>query len=432
MPAMRLTASAALLTVGAISLMTGQPAWAQEGTPPLPTIPVPLKPLPEKPFPTHVETDGGISVETMDGRLSFVLDGRLQFDTLFYDGIYNDEAGGDAASDTRVRRIRLGVGGKFERDWAWEIIYDFNDDAGRATLDTGSFSYSGLPWLDVTVGRFKRPFFLEAVTSSKWITFVERSLIYDVVRRNTADFGLMASKLYDLGELGDWSWYVAVHNEGVEDYPGAENAAGRDQYQVYGRVAWAPWNDKGRVLHLGAAFGDLNPAEGSEIEIGTRLGVSAADTLGVGYTVDADRQAGLEAALILGPFSVQGEYALRSLDLSSTAGGGSADISGGYLQLTYTLTGESRRYKPYPAKMDKLVPDGGRLGALELVARYDDIELEQPSAAAAQADLLTLGFNWYLNSHLHVKLNYLMANGDNFGTTETDGDAVNTRLAFVF
>lgn len=393
------------------------------------TIPVKTKPIKEAPYPTRVETDGGITVETQDGRLSFVLDGRLQFDTLFYDGIYNNAAGGAGASDTRVRRMRLGVGGKFDQDWAWNIIYDINDDSGKATLHTGSFTYSGLPWTDLTVGRFKRPFFLEAVTSSNWIPLVERSLINDVVRRNIADFGLMASRLYRLDELGDLSWYLSLANEGVEDYAGAENAAGRDQYQIYSRVAWAPWNEKGKVLHFGAALGDLNPARGSNIAIETKLGVSAANTLGFTYKVEEDRQAGLEAAFIWGPFSAQSEYVLRSLDL---VGGGSADISGGYLQATYTITGESRRYNPYPARMDKLVPGDGRFGAVELAARYDDIELERPAAASAQANLLTLGVNWYFNRHMHLKLNYLMADGDNFGVTQTEGDAVTSRLAFVF
>jgi len=414
------------LVAGLLGACLAPSAVAQDK--PLATIPVKIK-TDKDTLPTKVETDGGINVETMDGRASFVLDGRLQFDTLAYDGIYND-ASGDGASDTRVRRMRLGVGGELDQQWEWLFIIDVNNDSGKATLDTGSLMYKGLSWSDITVGRYKRPFWLEAVSTSKWISLVERSLAYDVLRSNSADFGVMLSKMYDLDDAGTASWYTSIVNEGVEDYAGAEQATGRDQYQWYARGAWAPWNEKGEVLHFGLGLGDLNPAKGSTIDIETKLGVSAASAVGVAYTVDEDREAGLETAFVWGPFSAQSEYLLRTLDLSA---GDSADVSGGYLLLTYTLTGEPRTYKPYPARLDKVVPSGKHsFGAVELVTRYDDIELEQPGAAAATGRVLTIGANWYLNSHLHFKLNYLNAKGENFGTTFTDGDAVTSRLAFVF
>ncbi len=411
--------------IAAFAIYSADTAAAEK---PVAKIPVKVKADADA-YPTKVETDGGITVETMDGRASFVLDGRLQFDTLFYNGIYND-ASGDGASDTRVRRMRLGVGGDLNQDWEWYFSVDVNNDSGKATLDNLTLMYKGFSWSDVTMGRYKRPFYLEALTSSKWITTIERGLIYDVVRSHVSDFSVMLSKMYDFETLGTASWYVATLNEGVEDYAGGQNSTGRDQWQYWARAAWAPWNEKGNVLHFGLGLGELNPAKDSTIDITTRLGVSAANPLATAYTVDGDRQAGLEAAYILGPFSAQAEYVLRMLDLSA---GGSADISGGYAQFTYTLTGESRQYKPYPARMDKVAPSGEHsFGAIELVARYDDIELEQPGTSAATAQLLTAGANWYVTPHLLFKLNYLMTDAKNFGTTHTDGDALTARMAFVF
>jgi phosphate-selective porin OprO and OprP len=395
---------------------------------PVATIPVQVRTDAET-LPTRVETDGGITVETMDGRASFALDGRLQYDTLFYNGIYND-ASGDGASDTRVRRMRLGVGGELDPVWEWYFSIDVANDSGKATLDAGYLIYKGFALADITAGRHKRPFYLEALTSSKWITTVERGLIYDVIRSHVSDFGITASKLYDVGEAGKLSWYAATLNEGVEDYAGGEEPTGRDHWQYYARVAWAPWARKDGALHFGLALGELNPARQSTIDIASRLGVSAASPVSVSYTIDEDREAGLEAAFVLGPFSAQAEYVLRTLDLSA---GDSADISGGYAQLTYTLTGESRQYKPYPARMDKVAPSGEHaFGAIELVARYDDIELERPGADAATARTITVGANWYLTPHVLFKLNYLTTKAENFGTANTDGDALTTRLAFVF
>jgi phosphate-selective porin OprO/OprP len=394
---------------------------------PVGTIPVESKAAKDA-FPVKVETDGGLSVETMDGRASFEIEGRFQFDTLFYDGIYNDAAGGATASDTRTRRLRLGVGGHLDQDWQWLFIIDVNNDSGRATLDTGQITYTGFSFADLNVGRFKRPFLLDAVTSSKWISTVERSLIYDVARSHVSDFSVMASKLYDVGTAGKLSWYASLVNEGVEDYGGGENVNGRDQYQFYARSAWAPWAVKADVLHFGIGAGLVNPANGSTIDLTTRLGVSAANAHTLSYAVNNDWETGAEALYIRGPFSAQSEYVFRRLDLID---GTSADVTGGYLQLTWTLTGESRSYKPYPARPDNVVPaDGGT--AWELVARVDHIELERPGLDSATGDLATVGVNWYLNKHLHFKLNYLNVQGDNFGTTETDGQAVTTRIAFQF
>lgn len=393
------------------------------------SVPVQSKAEPQD-YPTRIETDGGIKVETMDGRASFEIEGRFQFDTLFYDGVYNDAAGGGLASDTRTRRMRLGVGGDLDQDWEWLFIIDVNNDSGRATLDTGQLTYKGFSLADLNIGRFKRPFLLDAITSSKWISEVERSLIYDVSRSHVSDFSVMASKLYDVGEKGKLSWYAAVLNEGVEDYGGGQDAEGKDRYQFYARTAWAPWAGKGDVLHFGAALGEINPANGSTIDISTRLGVSAAGVRTLSYAVNADREGGAEALYILGPFSAQAEYVLRQLSLVD---GTKADIGGGYLQTTWTLTGEPRAYKPYPARPDAVTPSGNSsLGAIELVARYDHIDLDRPGLDSATGKLFTVGANWYFNKHLHFKLNYLDVEADNFGTTETSGSAVTTRLAFQF
>lgn len=403
---------------------------AQAADKPVATIPVQVKTISESESnDTRTTTDGGITIETVDGRASFTIDGRFQFDTLWYNDIYN-EPSGDGASDTRVRRMRLGVGGDLDRDWEWYFSMDIANETGKATLDAGYLIYKGFDVTDITVGKFKRPFYLEALTSSKWISFNERSLTYDVIRSHVADFGMMASKVYDVGEDGKLSWYAETLNEGVEDYAGAETPTGRDQWEYFARVAWAPWATSGSVLHFGLGLGDMNPAAGSTVDIKTRLGVGASSGVSSTYTIDADREAGLEAAWIFGPFSAQSEYVLRTMDLSA---GGSADITGGYAQFTYTLTGEPRVYKAYPARMDKVKPSGAHsFGAVELVARYDDIKLEQATGPAATANTITVGANWYLTPHLLLKLNYLATEAEDFGTAFVDGNAITTRLAFNF
>lgn len=424
---MRITKTASVL--GAMGLAL--PAFAQQPAPaaaPLQTIPVePLRSEPVVEAETNwtVKTAGGLSVESSDGANSFNLDGRLQFDTMYFDGVYSNSVDGEGSSDTTIRRSRLGVNGVLDRDWTFEIIFDVKDDKKQASIDTAEFSYRGFDFADITCGRFKRPFFLEEITTSKWVTTVERSLISDITINNTAQFGGMLSNKLESDGLGVLTWAIAMVDDQIED--GTKD----DQYGYYGRVTWAPVAEKTSVLHFGLAYGDRNLPDNYPVTLTSGLAVSAADTQTLlEVEADGDSQVGAEAAWLAGPLSLQAEYVVRTID----AADGSVDASGYYAQVTYTLTGESRTYKTYPAKFDKLVPANGKYGAIELVAKYDSIEVEQPGAASAEAELWTLGVNWYLTRYLHLKLNYLDATTDNVAATgtESDGSAWTSRIAFAF
>ena len=89
---------------------------------------------------------------------------------------------------------------------------------------------------------------------------------------------------------------------------------------------------------------------------------------------------GLETAWLQGPFSVQGEYTMASIDGPS---GSASDpyFAGYYVQASDVLTGEMRGYNKAngcfgsvkPAK-NALAKEGGH-GALELGPRYSAIDL---------------------------------------------------------
>ena len=402
----------------ATTLALAAPVCAQTST-------IPVTPLREdKPAaPTwKVKTAGGLSVESSDGRNKFVLDGRLQFDTLFFSDAYNASKGGGDASDNKIRRARLGVGGVVDGDWQFDIIFDINDDAGRGTVDTAEFTYTGFEDFNVTVGRFKRPFYLEALTSSKWITSIERSLSNDFVAKNTARHGFMLSQVHeDEGQAR--SWYLSVQEDGVE------NVQGRDAWGYYGRYVYAPRVEKTRVLHFGAAYGNLSVPENSTITLSSRLGVSSADSRSFAIVADDDEQMGLEAAWMEGPLSIQGELVERRLGQD-----GSEDVTlrGGYVQIAFNLTGESRVYKTYPAKFDKIVPANKKMGAIELLAKVDRVKLDA-AGNEAEAHLYTFGGTWYMTKNLRLMANYLSLSTDNVAMTgEASGHAVTTRLGFVF
>ena len=113
---------------------------------------------------------------------------------------------------------------------------------------------------------------------------------------------------------------------------------------------------------------------------------------------------------------------------------GDVDVKGSYIQVSYIMTGESRGYKGKAGKFDKVKPKGP-MGAWELVAKYEDGELDiDAEASETEYELMTLGINWYATKNVKFMLNYLDADTDhaNKAGDEGDGDAVAFRAQYVF
>ena len=115
-------------------------------------------------------------------------------------------------------------------------------------------------------------------------------------------------------------------------------------------------------------------------------------------------------------------------------------VDGYNLQLAYTLTGEARGYKLSGGKFDKIKPNNKQLGAWELVYRYDDLTVTDAdrdltgSFYDTEAQVHTLGVNWYANDAVKVSANYLKAKTDKVMNASADesGDAFSLRLQYVF
>ena len=145
--------------------------------------------------------------------------------------------------------------------------------------------------------------------------------------------------------------------------------------------------------------------------------------------VDKMIQVGPEAAVVFGPFSLQGEYHWTTVE--RTAGLGDADLEGGYVFASWFVTGQSR---PYNAKKGTF----GRVkaeNAIELAARYSTVDLSEASAAATngEEDNYTLGANYYFNPNVRLMLNYIHAEVDRVAAgTDEDIDAVVSRIQLDF
>ncbi|ERI51503.1 porin [Pseudomonas sp. AOB-7] len=402
-----------------------------------------------------IKTKGGLEVATTDKEFSFKLGGRLQADYGTFDGFYTRN--GNNADAAYFRRAFLELSGTVYKDWKYVLSYDLAHNAGNSDdgyFDEASIAYTGFNPVNLRFGRFDPDFGLEKATSSKWITAIERSAIYEIadwVNGHENGMGVQASSV--LGNMAFLSGGVSAKDSNDTD--------GESVKQFNVRGVFAPMAEAGNVLHLGlnyanrglddvAADGRIRPrltVRGVSTNGGNDAGTNGNRATfggfqGVAGDFDNDAAWGAELAYAMGPFSAQAEYLARKLK-ADRAGIEDVEANGYYAQLAYTLTGESRGYKLDGAKFDSIKPENKQLGAWEVFYRYDNIKVEDDNVTVAtatrevgdtKAKLHTVGVNWYVNDVVKVAANYVKAETDKITNNvgDDDGDAFVMRMQYAF
>lgn len=351
---------------------------------------------------------------TAERNWRFELGARIQLDQDRFDGVYSDF--GQRVVETYLRRVRIEFSARAFEVWEFKLDVAPLED-GAAVLDTAVLSYAGFDSLRLSAGRFKPDFGLEQATSSKWVTGIERSSIWDLAP--------------DAVERED-SWGFELRNVGARHHASVgwfDKPDGRAQVL---RVAYAPLLHSARVLHLGASF-SREGIDTSNGRIRTRLAVRGVTEGDQGHRVtladkvkngfDSDHAGVLELAYVHGAFSLQAEALQRRLGGVGSQPGRSA--RGQYLQLAWTLSGESRPYDIEGAKFKELRPSG-QYGAWELFYRHDRLQVDggpdllPDGSSRTRARIDVLGLNWYLRRDLKLSLNQLWAHTD--GPVNDAGD----------
>jgi phosphate-selective porin OprO/OprP len=128
------------------------------------------------------------------------------------------------------------------------------------------------------------------------------------------------------------------------------------------------------------------------------------------FDADDFTRFGAEAAVVLGPVSLQAEY-MRTHVNRQMPGASQIDLEGWYGYGSWFLTGESRPYEfedgAFGNVKPKRVVGKGGIGAWELAARYSMLDLNDADIAGGKQQDVTFGLNWYPNSNLRLLLNYV-------------------------
>tara|TARA_Y100001954_G_scaffold139703_1_gene148884 strand:+ start:234 stop:1385 length:1152 start_codon:yes stop_codon:yes gene_type:complete len=340
--------------------------------------------------------NNGFKTTSSDGDFKLKFGGRIMFDYAFWNTNVNGTD--ESFSGSEFRRVRLFNSGQVYKNVKYKVQFDFDGDA--ASFKDVYMEITKVPFVgNIKVGHFKEPFRLEALTSSKYMTFMERGL--PIAFSPERNVGLMLHNSYMDNKL---SIQAGIFQNGLSD---EEQNGNRN---ITSRISYLPINNNDQLLHLGIGFSSRKNSDNTysvstrpENHMGNKL-ISASIE-----NVEQTNLIGTEMAWVMGPLSVQGEYIMNTVDADETY-----NFTSYYGQISYFLTGEKRKYKNSLAGFDRVSPgknlgnDG--MGALELAARYSSMDLSEANGGILND--ITLGLNWYLNPSTRIMFNYVMGVAD--------------------
>lgn len=341
------------------------------------------------------------------------MEGRIMYD-------FNFLSAGDTYNyaGNEFRRVRITAKGKVAKNISYKAEFDlaggavnFRDVYLKYKLSNKNGHF--------LLGSFTEPSSLDNMTSSKYITFFERSMM-----SNTQPFKYNAGIMYDNQKLfgGKMGLQLAYTFNG-DKAKAFKDTSVDGGANFIARVTTAILKDKekNRVVHLGVNYEHRDNDSGTyEYKFRTENHMGDKTTAIHAGIFENTSDIGFELATTFNSLSIQGEYESSSIisDVDTYK------AKGYYGFVSYFVTGEHRPYKnsTFGRVKPKKDIDNGGFGALELVARYSVMDFSDYPGVTTDNKIanLTLGFNWYLNSKVRVMYNYTNGNYNDLATYGTD------------
>lgn len=367
----------------------------------------------------------GPKIESADGHYSFQPMGRVQLDVTQFDDDVSDQP-----NNTNLRRVRLGAKGKLGKDLKYKVEAGFSED--NADIEDAHLTYTGLDVVDVVVGHSKPSFAMDENTSSNYTFFTERAAPSNAFSQSQR-IGVNV-----LGGGDHWMAGGGLFGESAGNgNPGDDEGFSLD-FNASANVLGLVHSETENVLHVGAGYSHRRPT--GTIDFDARPTGDSPNIVDTGDIsgVDAVDVFGAELAGVFGPFSFQSEYFMADVDRGS---GSNAEFDGYYAQAGWILTGESRPYKGKSGKFGRIKPsspfdiDGGGWGAWEVLARFENLDLNDAGAGimGGELDNTSFGVNWHPSAHTRVMANYIIVDTDENAVVANDNPSIlNLRFQWDF
>jgi phosphate-selective porin OprO/OprP len=372
---------------------------------------------------TPLETeaqDGFIKWFSKDGNYKMWMDNRVQLDGYMFGSDQLNAIG----NGITVRRMRFAVKAEFWKNWYGEVDLDFESSGTEIKDAYLKYTPDSGKW-NVKAGHFKEGYGMETTTTSRYLTFMERSYAnsFDPSRHLGFQYNYFGDKVLLIGGL---HFNTIGDAEEVEITKDANKDDGIDEgYSLTGRAVWAPINETDKLLHLGVAATHRTPKTYWE-DGAYRISTRSHSAVNRKKYVDTDDIAGVDNVFgytleLAGKYKnvmFQSEYKIHNVNMIE---GDDYSFNGYYLQGAMLLNGGRHNYNKKEGEYTRITP-GSEKGDIELALRYDYIDLndykqvgdEVTGITGGSAEGYTLGLNYYVNPNVKFMLNYTYHNHDRF------------------
>jgi phosphate-selective porin OprO and OprP len=381
----------------------------------------------------HVYFKNGFKMRSIDNNFKFQAGGRIMHDW----GFFSEDTKfastiGTQENGARFRRVRFFMAGLLYNTIKFKWDMDIDGGSNGVTFKDMYIGLHKIPILgNFQVGHFKRPASLDSITSSKYLTFIERSLTNTFFKTRNTGFAFFNQHF---NKRFTWSTFI---NKETSERPPDFKIDG--DWNVTSRITGLPYISKDRKewVHLGVSW-SYEKATDNQVTFNAARDTEILGTLFTTGTINADRFniIGLEGSVNWNEYSVQGEYVISDVDKGVNPSG---QLDSFYVQGSWYLTGETRRYARRSGSIARFKPkqnfswnknwsEGRGTGALQLALRYSELDLNDSAAgiAGGEQKSLTVGLNWELNPMSRVMYNYVHADfSDGVGA---DSGTLNSNL----
>ena len=318
-------------------------------------------------------------------------------------------------SDSEIRRARLSLKGDIIDTLSYEIEYSF--PRGGKWKDI-YLKYTPNKYLSLKVGHIKEPFGLEAQSSLKYNSFMERSL---------SDIFMSDRKLgFDLGVYHKWDhsftsrFDIGAFTQSINNYK-----SNNHKYTISSRATITDRYEKLSLWHIGASIAyDKHDSKKRKLKSRPESHMAGKYIKTKVKNADHSNRYGIEAYWQSNRVSLMGEYIIENIqdDLNKDFKG-----SGWYAELSYFITDDHKRFKNKTATLTKIKPKNpfeiGSLsgsGAVETAFRVSQLNLKDFHLGDDDFLEYTLALNWYLDKNAKLKANYIKSDLDIAGLKTPD------------
>ena len=319
------------------------------------------------------------------------------------------------SSDSELRRARVSLKGDLMKDLSYELEYSF--PRGGKWKDI-YLKYQTQNCLSIKAGHIKEPFGLEALTSLKYNSFMERSLSDIFI--NDRKLGLNLGYYNKLGDGLSMTFDIGAFGQSINDYKSSHH-----NYTIASRSTLTKHYDKHSLWHLGASVAyDDHDSHKRKFKARPESHMAGKYIKTKVKHADNSKRYGIEGYWQANRVSFMSEYITEDIEDEFK---NDFKASGWYAQISYFLTDDHKRFKNKSATLSRVKPKNPfnfstlkGLGAIESALRVSSLDIADFNLGDDDYLEYTLALNWYLNKNARLEANYIKSDLDIVGLDTPD------------